>query len=197
MVRVSIIKGDEDGKQMYLGKLKEIMREKAGEWQLILYHATIGFDESQRGNYETAKKLFADSLAMAKRTHQFHAQMVCTSEIAHIERHTGNLTQAKAIYQETIKGWQKLGNRSAIANQLECYAFIAIIEEEPHRAAKLLGAAEALREKAQTPMADYERGEYNQSVTRLRSMLAEAEFNTLRDEGRSMTMEQAIGLALS
>ena len=119
------------------------------------------------------------------------------SEIGHIERHTGNLTQAKSIYQETIKGWQKLGQRSAIANQLECYAFIAIIEEEPHRAATFFGAAEALSEKAQTPMADYEHDEYDQSVSRLRSMLAEAEFKALWAEGRSMTIEQAIQYAVA
>ena len=67
----------------------------------------------------------------------------------------------------------------------------------PVRAAKLLGAAEALREKIDSPMTDYERVEYEQSVARLRSMLAEAEFNALWAEGRSMTMEQAIQLALS
>jgi hypothetical protein len=45
-------------------------------------------------------------------------------------------------------------------------------------------------------MADYERVEYNQSVSQLRSMLSEVEFKTLWAESKSMTMEQAIQLAL-
>jgi hypothetical protein len=53
------------------------------------------------------------------------------SELGHVERQTGNLTQARLIYQETIKGWQDLGNRAAIAHELECFAFIAIREDEP------------------------------------------------------------------
>jgi hypothetical protein len=118
------------------------------------------------------------------------------SEIGHVERHTGNLTKARLIYQETIKGWQELGNRSAIAHQLECFGFLAIADEEPQRAIKLFGAAEALREKIQSPMVDYERVEYDQSVAQLRTMLAETEFNDLWAEGRAMTMEQAIQLAL-
>ena len=82
------------------------------------------------------------------------------------------------------------------AHQLECYAFIAIAEGQPPRAAQLLGAAEALRAKVQSPMADNERLEYDQHVGRLRSMLAEKDFNSLWADGRLMSMEQAIELAL-
>lgn len=45
-------------------------------------------------------------------------------------------------------------------------------------------------------MTGQERVEYDQSVTQLRTMLAEAEFNALWAEGRSMTMEGAIQFAL-
>jgi len=55
---------------------------------------------------------------------------------------------------------------------------------------------EALREKNQSPMADYERVEYDQAVTQLHSMLTEMEFNALWAKGRSLTIEQAIELAL-
>ena len=69
-------------------------------------------------------------------------------------------------------------------------------KQQPHSATTLFGAAEAVREKAQEPMADYEHAEYAQSVSRLRSMLAEAEFNTLWAAGRSMTIDQAIQCAV-
>lgn len=118
------------------------------------------------------------------------------SELGHIERCTGNLTQARSIYQETIKGWQEFGYGSAIAHQVECFGFLAIHEEEPRRAEKLLGAAEALRERNQSPMADYERDEYDQAVAQLRSMFTEMEINELWVQGRSMTMEEAIQFAL-
>ena len=63
---------------------------------------------------------------------------------------------------------------------------------------RLYSAAEALREKVQSPMADNERVEYDQSAAHLRAtIVAEAEFNTLWAEGRSMTMEQAIQVALT
>lgn len=119
------------------------------------------------------------------------------AELGHIARLTGDIDQARKTYQETINRFQDFGNRAAVAHQLECFAAIAIAEEEPQRAAKLLGVAEALRERIGSPMVDYERVEYDQFMAQLRAMLPEAEINTLWAEGRSMTMEQAIQLALT
>ena len=94
-------------------------------------------------------------------------------------------------------GFQDLGNRSATAHQLECFAFVAIAEEEPVRAARLFGAAEALREKINVPMTGQERVEYEHAMAQLRVILTEAEFEALWAEGRALTMDQAIQLALS
>jgi hypothetical protein len=119
-----------------------------------------------------------------------------TSELGHIARHMGNIGEAKKIYNQTLRDWKNLGNRGAIAHQLECFAFVAMSEEEPQRAAKLLGAAETLRNKAHAPMADDEQSEYDRSLVQLRSMLTETEFNSLWSEGRTTTVEQAIQFAL-
>jgi hypothetical protein len=74
---------------------------------------------------------------------------------------------------------------------------IAVVEEEPQRAAKLFGAAEAIREVTGHKRTDEEETEEAQFMSRLREMLPETELNALWAEGRSMTMEQAIQLALS
>ena len=97
---------------------------------------------------------------------------------------SGNLPEARSIYQETIKRWQELGNRSAVAHELECFGFIAIAGGQPERAARLFGAAEALREMCQSPMTDEERVEYDQWVAELRGKLAEAEYQAAWEQGR-------------
>jgi hypothetical protein len=108
----------------------------------------------------------------------------------------GNYTEATKTYQETIKVFQDYGNRPAVAHQLECFAMIAIVEEEPQGAAKLFGAADAIREVTGHKRTDEEEAEEAQFMSRLRAMISEAEFNALWAEGKSMTMEQAIQLAL-
>jgi predicted ATPase len=196
MVSIAAQKGDLIEKEKYFRKLTELMGEAPTSFQSGIFLLGIGLDESVRGNYETAKQIFENGLNIFRRLRNRAFQLIMSSELGHIARHIGDLDHASEIYHETIKGWQDLGNRSAIAHQLECFGFLNLIDEEPQRAAKLFGAAEVLREKIQAPMTDYERLEYDQAVAQVRSMLAEAEFNALWAEGRSMTMEQAIEFAL-
>jgi tetratricopeptide (TPR) repeat protein len=196
MARVAASKGDLSEKKEYSEKLSGLIGEIPLSFQTGLILMGMGMDESRQGNYETSTTLFEDGLSIFKRLRSKNFQLVMTSELGHIARHTGDLDRAKKIYSETIMGWQDLGHRAAIANQLECFAFVAIAEGEPQRAIKLLGAAEALREKIGSPMASYEVMEYHKEVAQLRTMLAETDFNAFWAEGRAMTMEQAIQSAL-
>jgi hypothetical protein len=126
----------------------------------------------------------------------FHRANMVQSEMAHMERAEGKLTSAGAIYRETILVWKRLGHRAAVANQLECYAFIAKAQEQPERAVHLLGAAEALREMIQIDMSQLERVEYEREVADLKKNMSEADFNAAWEKGRSMTLDEAVELAL-
>jgi predicted ATPase/class 3 adenylate cyclase len=196
MASVAASKGDLSEKKIYSEKARELIGEIPVSFQTGLIFMGMGMEESRQGNFGPAKTLFEDGLNIFKRLRNKNFQMVMTSELGHIARHTGDLNQAKRMYRETIRGWQDLGHRPAIANQLECFAFIAISETEPQRALRLLGAAEALREKISLPMANYEVLEYDEEVAQSRALLTEAEFSTLWAEGRGMTMERAIQFAL-
>ena len=197
IARLAGRQGDESEKEKYFGKLRKLVREMPDSFQVSMFLLGLGMDERIRGNYDSARKIFEEGREAFRRVRSKYFVQVMSSELGHVERQTGNLTQAKMIYKETLKGWQNLGNRAAIAHELECFGFLAIAEEEPQAAAKLFGAAEALRERIQAPMTDYERVEYDQFMTRLRAMLTEAEFSSLLAEGRSIVMEQAIEFALA
>jgi hypothetical protein len=95
-----------------------------------------------------------------------------------------------------LREWQKIGHRAAIARELECLAFIAKAEEEDQRAARLLGAAEVLRETIRIPMISTEQLEYDREVSDLRTNMDESAFAKAWAEGRAMSMEQAIAYAL-
>lgn len=194
--RIAETRGDHLEKEKYRTKYKDFVRQAPLSFQAGLFYLGTGMTENIQGNYETAKALFEEGMNVFKHIRNWNFQLIMTSELGHIARHTGKISEAKKIYLETLKGWQNMGNRSAIANQLECFALIAITEEGPQRAAILFGAAEGLRDKIQAPMTDYEQVEYDRSIIQLRTMLPETEFNSLWSEGRSMTMEQAIEMAL-
>ncbi|HZM20272.1 MAG TPA: adenylate/guanylate cyclase domain-containing protein [Anaerolineales bacterium] len=197
MARLYAHRGNETEKERYIGQLRALVSEMPNSFQVSMFLLGLGMDERMRGNYDSARKIFEQGREAFSQIHSKYFVMVMSSEQGHVERQKGNVTQARLIYRETIKGWQDLGNRAAIAHQLECFGFLAVAEEEPQAAVKLFGAAEALRDKIQAPMTDYERVEYDQAGAHVRSLLPEPEFSSLWVEGQSMTMEQAIEFALS
>jgi hypothetical protein len=84
-----------------------------------------------------------------------------------------------------------------VAHQLESFAIIAIRREQPIRAARLFGAAEALRGRIDIPMTGYEREEYERQVADLRAGMDGKTFEAAWAEGRNLTMEEAIQIALA
>jgi hypothetical protein len=118
------------------------------------------------------------------------------SSIAHTWRAIGNFREAFAIYRHTILFWREIDHRGAVAHQLECFAYIAMANEQGERAVKLLSVAETLREFSDSPMTPTERAEYDRVVAELRAGMDEMDFVSLWAEGRSLTMEQAIEFAL-
>jgi tetratricopeptide (TPR) repeat protein len=152
--------------------------------------------ESRQGNYQAAQQIFDEGRYIFDRIHDATLQQVLQSELGHLARHTGRLPEAKAIYRKTIRNWQESGNRGAIANQLECFGFLASADKEPQRAIKLFSAAEALRKKARSPRTNQEQEEFDRSVAQLRGMLAEAEFKALWDDADRMPTEQAVQFAV-
>ena len=196
MARIAISKGDQAEKQRYLAKFNELIREAPVSLQVGLFYLGIGRSEIEQGDYETAKQFFLDGQDVFAQLRIKVYLLAGKSQLGHIARYTGELNEARSIYRETIMGWQDIGNRGAVAHELESFASIAVTEKKPHRALKLLGAAEALREKSDSPMTDFERVLYDKLVGQARSLLDEADSELFWEEGRSMSMEKAIKLAL-
>jgi hypothetical protein len=75
---------------------------------------------------------------------------------------------------------------------LEGFAHVAGAEGDAERAARLFGAAEALREALGAPLPPVERAHYDRSVAATRAALGEEAFAAAWAEGRALSLEQAI-----
>ena len=194
--RWAVSNGDFEESQKYITLLQGVTKNTPASFQSGLQIIGLAYHARFLREFETAKKHFEEGLKMFERVGHKGFMTMMTAEVAHTERAMGNYAKAKNTYTETIKALQDVGNRPGVAHQLECFAMIAIVEEEPQRAAKLFGAAEAIRELTGHKRTGEEEAEEAQFMSRLRAMLPEAEFNALWAEGRAMTMEEAIELAL-
>ena len=196
MARMALARGDFVESQKYIAILKTWMQDAPMSYQTGVALLSIGSEERWI-HPENAREYYQEALRVFRHLRHKSFETVLLSELGHVARALGNITEAKELYKQTLTRFQDQGHRPAIAHQLESFAFIAIRQEEPERAAKLFGAAEALRERINAQMLELESIEYTNAVIRIRSLLDETDFNSLWAQGRALTMEQAIKFALS
>ena len=122
--------------------------------------------------------------------------LAARSDLAHALRRGGRIDDALALYRQTISGWIHLGHRGAIANQLENFAYACAERGDAGRAARLLGAADAIREASGQVRAFTEEPEQTSYVNRVRESLGAAAFEAAWAAGRSMTQADAVALAV-
>jgi predicted ATPase/class 3 adenylate cyclase len=149
------------------------------------------------GNPARALHYFRESLRLFEAFENAQFTAFARSQIAHIQRGAGDLDAAEAAYRETLAYFHWQGHRPAAAHELECLAFIARARKAPERAARLLGAAEALRELIDAPMLDNEREEYDAELALLKQELDPVTFQKAWHAGSVMEVDQAVDYALA
>ena len=119
------------------------------------------------------------------------------SELAHLYRREGRLEEAAAIYRQTILSWQEQGHQAAVAHQLECFAYLAILRERFADAAQLLGAAHIARERTNSPSSEQQEiDEQQQAMRQLEAELGANELDRSFNKGKSMSLDEAVVFAL-
>src|SRR5579859_1261731 len=88
------------------------------------------------------------------------------------------------------------GDRSGISFCLAGLAGVAALDKAPQRAARLWGAAEALRQSIGARQAPATRVTRERLMATAREQLGEVAFAAAWAEGQKMTMDEAIALAL-
>jgi hypothetical protein len=179
-----------------LEEAAQLAREQGFRWASSFLAIGMAHTAALLGNLDLARAGFRESAEIARKMGNKRIVYSSESELAHVLREHGELDEPLSIYRDLLPKWKDLGHRAAVAHELECIAYILTRKEEPERAATLLGAAEEIRRVIDTPRTSNEELEYEREVNALREMLGETSTRKKWDEGRAMTMEQAIALAL-
>jgi predicted ATPase len=191
------VKRDFKAGRAYEQESLSLLKESPLTWSRVMVLFGLGRGAMFRGDYALARERFARCLPVFEQMGDEHRVNMIRSELAHMDRHEGRYEQAEHAYRKTILVWQKLGHRAAIAHQLECFAFLARAREDGERAARLFGAAEALRKKINIRMNPLEQVEHEAQVEGLHAGMGKEQLMSLWEDGRSMAMEDAIQYALS
>ena len=116
--------------------------------------------------------------------------------LAEIARSTGNLEPAAAMYSEGMALFQQTAEQRGVAWCMEGLAKLALGRHQPERATRLLAAASSLRDACGAPVQPADRPDYDRAVAAAQAQLGETAFSAAWAQGRALTLEQAIALAL-
>jgi predicted ATPase/DNA-binding CsgD family transcriptional regulator len=152
--------------------------------------------ERQRGHDRAAVPLFERSVTLFRELGADHNLANSLVNLGHSALTLGNLQQSTAYFTESLELRQALGNTLGIAECLEGFAALASAAGRPRRAARLYGAAEALREMTGAPLEEADRAGHERQVGVIRKRLG---VQTLAKEwtaGRATSPEAAARFAL-
>jgi predicted ATPase/DNA-binding XRE family transcriptional regulator len=152
----------------------------------------LGAVEYRRGHLDRAMSAYEKALALFRVAgdRQWIADSLdCLGDI-HCDREQP--VAALDRYSEALQLWWELKDGWGVADALVGIVDMAATAGQPERAARLLGAADALYERAGIGVPPFDRPNYERGLKAVRTQLGEERFAALRAEGRTWTAERAI-----
>ncbi len=147
-------------------------------------------------DYATARALYEQSLAVKRQAGDLRGQGVSLNNLAVVALNQADFVGARAYLREALPLRHGIGDQSGCAAVLENFARLAAREGQAARAARLYGAAEALREQIGAPAPPNERLADDDDLRPARDALGAAGFEAARAEGRDLPLDQACRYAL-
>ncbi len=157
----------------------------------------LGLVTEQQGDNAAARVLFEKSLTIFRKLGSKQSLLEPLNNLGRVVRRQGDYTLAPSLFYESLTIGQEIDAKPDIAEVLKEMAGLAAAQDELERAARLWGVAEALREAIGAPLPPDERPDYEREVAAVRARLGEAAFAAAWQEGRALSFEKALALALA
>jgi predicted ATPase len=193
--RIELAEGNLSSAHQLLGEALAISEKTNNQFSVGFLKTALGLIDCYERNYACGKELIEIGIEKVRKEYASKASALLTyrSYALWLEK---DLPGAARSYCDTIKELQKNYFFIRIPECLEGLGKIAATQNDFERAARLFGAAEALREKMGTPIPPIQRGDYENKVSELRAGMGDVEFKRTWDEGRAMSKDEVTQYAV-
>jgi len=164
-----------------------------GDRERSLYPLSkVALDEWQRGDRELAIALTEQTIELAREVGDTWWEAGQVFNLADMLWEQGELSRAAVLARESLSLAHELGSSFHLIYLLALLAALAAADGDAARAGRLWGAAETLEESGEAVFQPGDRDRYAQPVFALSGARLEASLA----EGRAMTLDDAVALAL-
>jgi tetratricopeptide (TPR) repeat protein len=192
--------GDDAAAVAYLEEALAIWRELTDPYGIARALISLAWAALKTGEYPLARLRLEEALALSrelKDTRSMGFELSGLGEIAlgWVAIHEKDWERAIAWLGESLQVRQEIGDRGGSAWCLERLAEVAQAQGELEKAARLLSAAAMLRISIGSVIDPVDQADYQNRRKALQTELGQQRFRQLWDEGRLLTLEQAVAYA--
>ncbi|MEJ7786945.1 MAG: LuxR C-terminal-related transcriptional regulator, partial [Solirubrobacteraceae bacterium] len=176
----------------------ERFAEAARESGALLSRALQGMGElaAEEGDADRARRLFEEALELARaRAQNNRSAAAALHGLGDLARDAGDVQRAAALHHEALNLRRHIGALPDIAASLEAIGGVAAVAGRHVHAARLLGAAEAQRERGGYARAPWESARYKLDLELIGQALAREELDAAFDQGQGLSTEEAMAQA--
>jgi predicted ATPase/DNA-binding CsgD family transcriptional regulator len=174
-----------------------MFRQAGDGWGIAHSLNTLGDVAWARGDHAAARTGYAEALAAGRAIGNPQEVAWSLLGLGHADIRRGDTGAARAALAESLVVRRQVGNRQEIAESLEGLAMLAIAGGHAERAARLFGAAGALRQVGGSPAAHARRATLAEAVAAARGVLGEEAFAAAYRAGAALPPDQAMIEALA
>jgi tetratricopeptide (TPR) repeat protein len=190
--------GDAEGASAFAEQSLRLVRELGDTLFTAFCLHNLGLAARYDGDRDRADALFAESVALLRELGGNQevpvAEVLASVGLTALDR--GDYRRAGEVFTESLTIAGKAGARWVLGTLLEGMASVAVGQGQVECAARLFGAAQAVRTALGTPIRPANRALYEAHIAAARTALDEDDFARGWEGGRAMTPEQAIEDAL-
>ena len=174
-----------------------MFRELGEQWGAAQALDNLGRTAHYQGDAGQAVALCEEGLTLFRSTGDRRGVANALNSLGDVARDRGDLAEAWARYQESLAVNREVGSQAALAVSLEGLGSVAVAQGQLARAARLLAAAQGLRQHIGAPLPPSRHPEVERSWSAARVGLKLPAYTAAEAEGQAMTLEQALTYALN
>ncbi|HYK28538.1 MAG TPA: tetratricopeptide repeat protein [Streptosporangiaceae bacterium] len=159
-----------------------------------LLHNNAGSHALSAGDMPVARA-HLEHAAQAMQEIGFNSHFVSTN-LAWVFRQEGDLPNARSRFAEALQFSRRNGDRSGLAYASLGMACLAADVDDWYRAGQLHGLAQAFRDRTGESWQEPEAGYRSDSIYKVRGILGEEHFERAYGQGRALSLDQGLDLAL-
>jgi predicted ATPase/DNA-binding CsgD family transcriptional regulator len=156
----------------------------------------LGLILRYQGDFDGAATAYEEGLRLARQLQDYYLLGAVLHNLGHLAHHRGDNPTAHGLLVESLLQFRQISDRPIIAVTLGDLAGVWATVGQPERAARLFGAAEALRDQIGAMMYAAQQAAYEHDVAQGAAQLDPAAWAAAWTAGRAMSLEAACALAM-